>query len=64
MSDQVKKWEESLKEKVAYKAQLENALNQTTAEILQLQGGLQFAKEAAEPVTGNIEVTAEEDPQQ
>ena len=64
MSDQVKKWEEALKEKTAYKAQLENALNQTTAEILQLQGGLQFAKEAAEPVTGNIEVTTEEDPQQ
>ena len=51
MSDQVKKWEEALKEKTAYKAQLETALNQTTAEIFQLQGGLQFAKEslAVEP---------------
>ena len=64
MLDQLKKWEDSLKEKTAYKIQLENALNQTTAEILQLQGGIQFAKESAEPVTGNIEVTTEEDPQQ
>ena len=55
MSDQLKKWEDSLKEKTAYKAQLEAALNQTTAEILQLQGGIQFAKESAEPVTENTE---------
>lgn len=56
MSDQLKKWEDSLKEKTAYKAQLEAALNQTTAEILQLQGGIQFAKESAEPVIENTEV--------
>ena len=56
MSDQLKKWEDSLKEKTAYKSQLEAALNQTTAEILQLQGGIQFAKESAEPVTENTEV--------
>jgi len=55
MSDQLKKWEDSLKEKTAYKAQLEAALNQTTAEILQLQGGIQFAKESAEPVIENTE---------
>jgi len=55
MSDQLKKWEDSLKEKTAYKSQLEAALNQTTAEILQLQGGIQFAKESAEPVTENTE---------
>jgi len=48
MSDQLKKWEDSLKEKTSYKAQLEAALNQTTAEILQLQGGIQFAKETVE----------------
>ena len=64
MTDQIKKWEATLKEKLEYKQQLESALNQTTAEIFQLQGGLQFAKESAEPVTGNIEVTTEEDPQQ
>ena len=56
MSDQLKKWVDSLKEKTAYKAQLEAALNQTTAEILQLQGGIQFAKESAEPVIENTEV--------
>ena len=55
MSDQLKKWEDSLVEKKNYKTQLEAALNQTTAEILQLQGGIQFAKESAEPVTENTE---------
>jgi len=64
MTDQTKKWEDALKEKIEYKRQLESALNQTTAEILQLQGGIQFAKELAEPVTGNIEVTTEEDLQE
>ena len=63
MSDKLTRWEESLIEKKKYKAQLEAALNQTTAQILQLEGGIQFAKELAEPVTGNIEVTTEEDPQ-
>ena len=63
MSDKLTKWEEALDEKKKYKAQLEAALNQTTAQILQLEGGIQFAKELAEPVTGNIEVTTEEDPQ-
>ena len=63
MSDKLTRWEESLVEKKKYKAQLEAALNQTTAQILQLEGGIQFAKELAEPVTGNIEVTTEEDPQ-
>lgn len=56
MSDQLKKWEEALEEKTKYKAQIEAALNQTTAEILQLQGGIQFAKESAEPVIENTEV--------
>tara|TARA_R100001594_G_scaffold55922_3_gene89643 strand:- start:473 stop:667 length:195 start_codon:yes stop_codon:yes gene_type:complete len=63
MSEKLKKWEEALVEKKKYKAQLEAALNQTTAQILQLEGGIQFAKEADESVTGNIEVTAEEAPQ-
>jgi len=57
MSEKLKKWEETLVEKKKYRAQLEAALNQTTAQILQLEGGIQFAKELAEPVTGNIEVT-------
>ena len=56
MSDQLKKWEEALEEKTKYQAQIEAALNQTTAEILQLQGGIQFAKESAEPVIENTEV--------
>ena len=55
MSIQLTKWEEALKEKTEYKTKLEAALNQTTAEILQLQGGIQFAKESAEPVTENTE---------
>jgi len=63
MTDQVKKWEDALKEKIELKKQLDNSLNQVTAEIFQLQGGLQFAKESAELPTGNIEVTTEEAPQ-
>ena len=48
MSSQLTKWEEALKEKTEYKTKLEAALNQVTAEILQLQGGIQFAKESVE----------------
>ena len=48
MSSQLTKWEEALKEKTEYKTKLEAALNQVTAEILQLQGGIQFAKETVE----------------
>ena len=48
MSSQLTKWEEALKEKTEYKLKLEAALNQVTAEILQLQGGIQFAKETVE----------------
>jgi len=48
MSSQLTKWEEALKEKTGYKVKLEAALNQVTAEILQLQGGIQFAKESVE----------------
>ena len=48
MSSQLTKWEEALKEKTEYKVKLEAALNQVTAEILQLQGGIQFAKESVE----------------
>tara|TARA_B100000902_G_scaffold129497_1_gene128621 strand:- start:479 stop:679 length:201 start_codon:yes stop_codon:yes gene_type:complete len=48
MSSQLTKWEEALKEKTEYKVKLEAALNQVTAEILQLQGGIQFAKETVE----------------
>ena len=61
MSSQLTKWEEALKEKTEYKTKLEAALNQVTAEILQLQGGIQFAKEAVEtepvPEEQNTEVT-------
>jgi len=48
MSSQLTKWEEALKEKTEYKTKLEAALNQVTGEILQLQGGIQFAKESVE----------------
>jgi len=63
MTDQTKKWEDALKEKIEYKMQLEGALNQTNIDIYRLQGGIQFSKESNEPVTGNIEMTEEEDPQ-
>ena len=48
MSSQLTKWEEALKEKTEYKVKLEAALNQVTAEILQLPGGIEFAKETVE----------------
>lgn len=67
MSSQLTKWEEALKEKTEYKVKLEAALNQVTAEILQLQGGIQFAKESVEtapvPEEQNTEVTEGEAPQ-
>jgi len=48
MSDLLKKWEDALKEKLQQKGQYETALNQLTAEILQLKGGIQFAKDTLE----------------
>ena len=48
MSDKLTQWKETLEEKTKYRAQLEAALNKTTAEILQLQGGIQFAEESTE----------------
>ena len=48
MSDKLTQWIETLEEKTKYRAQLESALNKTTAEILQLQGGIQFAEESTE----------------
>ena len=48
MSDKLTQWKETLEEKTKYRAQLESALNKTTAEILQLQGGIQFAEEFTE----------------
>jgi len=67
MSSQLTKWEEALKEKTEYKTKLEAALNQVTGEILQLQGGIQFAKEISqtEPVqeVQDTEVVEEEAPQ-
>ncbi len=48
MSDKLTQWKETLEEKTKYRAQLEAALNKTTAEILQLQGGIQYAEEIPE----------------
>ena len=48
MSDKLTQWKETLEEKTKYRAQLESALNQVTAEILQLKGGIQFAEETPE----------------
>tara|TARA_B100000902_G_scaffold207023_1_gene197198 strand:+ start:994 stop:1173 length:180 start_codon:yes stop_codon:yes gene_type:complete len=48
MSDKLTQWKEALEEKTKYRAQLESALSKTTAEILQLQGGIQFAEESTE----------------
>ena len=48
MSDKLTQWKETLEEKIKYRTKLESALNKTTAEILQLQGGIQFAEESTE----------------
>tara|TARA_Y100001963_G_scaffold114352_1_gene158556 strand:- start:31 stop:210 length:180 start_codon:yes stop_codon:yes gene_type:complete len=48
MSDKLTQWKEALEEKTKYRAQLEAALNQTVRQILQLEGGIQFAEETPE----------------
>ena len=48
MSDKLTQWKELLEEKLKYKAQVEAALNQTVRQILQLEGGIQFAEETPE----------------
>jgi len=48
MSDKLTQWKELLEEKLKYKAQVEAALNQTVRQILQLEGGIQFAEETTE----------------
>ena len=67
MTDQLSKWKATLAEKEQYKLQLENALNTTVSEILQLKGGIQYAEvsvqeEETEPVQEgeDTEVTEEE----
>ena len=67
MADQLSKWKTTLAEKEQYKVQLENALNTTVSEILQLKGGIQYAESAVqeektEPVQEEegTEVTEEE----
>tara|TARA_B100001250_G_scaffold35879_1_gene28859 strand:+ start:3758 stop:3958 length:201 start_codon:yes stop_codon:yes gene_type:complete len=62
MSDLLKKWEDALNEKLQQKGQYETALNQLTAEILQLKGGIQFAKETLEAApAGTVTIEAEEE---
>ena len=67
MADQLSKWKTTLAEKEQYEVQLENALNTTISEILQLKGGIQYAESAVqeektEPVQEeeDTEVTEEE----
>tara|TARA_R100001443_G_scaffold107191_1_gene116930 strand:- start:225 stop:434 length:210 start_codon:yes stop_codon:yes gene_type:complete len=67
MADQLSKWKTTLAEKEQYKVQLENALNTTISEILQLKGGIQYAEslvqeEETEPSceVSNEEATEEE----
>tara|TARA_B100000902_G_scaffold308726_1_gene297951 strand:- start:681 stop:905 length:225 start_codon:yes stop_codon:yes gene_type:complete len=66
--DQVAKWQDALEEKAKQRDQCTNVLNNLNAEILQLQGGLAFAKEAVEtelpPVEPNTEAEEEEAPPQ
>ena len=59
MANPLDKWEATLKDKQAYKAKLEDELNKIISEILQLKGGIQYAKELAAEVS-NEEVTKEE----
>tara|TARA_R100001443_G_scaffold99819_1_gene107025 strand:- start:661 stop:840 length:180 start_codon:yes stop_codon:yes gene_type:complete len=58
MSDKLETWKAELEEQLKYKAQVEVALNQTTAKILKLQGGIQFAEESAQ--SNEVEVVNEE----
>jgi hypothetical protein len=62
MADQLSKWKTTLAEKEQYKVQLENALNTTVSEILQLKGGIQYAESAVqeEEPEPSCEVSSEE----
>lgn len=62
MADQLSKWKTTLAEKEQYKAQLENALNTTISEILQLKGGIQYAESIVqeEETEPSCEVSDEE----
>ena len=66
--ESIKKYAEGLKADLLKakdrKEQAVQSVNEADSQVKLLDGALQFAKEAAEPVTGNIEVTTEEDPQQ
>ena len=50
MANPLDKWEATLKDKQVYKAKLEDELNKVISEILQLQGGIQYARELAAEV--------------
>ena len=56
MANPLDKWEATLKDKQAYTAKLEDELNKVISEILQLQGGIQYARELAAEVQ-DTEVT-------
>tara|TARA_B100000902_G_scaffold393011_1_gene446456 strand:- start:302 stop:481 length:180 start_codon:yes stop_codon:yes gene_type:complete len=58
MSDKLETWKAELEEQLKYKAQVEAALNQTTAKIFKLQGGIQFAEESAQ--SAEVDVVNEE----
>ena len=62
MADQLSKWKTTLAEKEQYKVQLENALNTTISEILQLKGGIQYAEAAVqeEETEPSCEASSEE----
>ena len=62
MTDQLSKWKTTLAEKEQYKVQLENALNTTISEILQLKGGIQYAESLVqeEETEPSCEVSNEE----
>ena len=62
MTDQLSKWKATLAEKEQYKVQLENALNTTISEILQLKGGIQYAESLVqeEETEPSCEVSNEE----
>ena len=59
MANPLDKWEATLKDKQVYKVKLEDELNKVISEILQLQGGIQYARELAAEVVDE-DVTEEE----
>tara|TARA_R100001082_G_scaffold86709_1_gene53263 strand:+ start:159 stop:371 length:213 start_codon:yes stop_codon:yes gene_type:complete len=63
-SDQLSQWQKALEEKTKQRDTLQNNLNNVTAEILQIRGGLQFAAEMAANETNDVPAEVEVEAEQ